>query len=87
MVGGTVGKFRRHLKIRERRMKLCWGLFNPETGQITINPDATPKKRLEVIMHEALHGFCPEWTEKQMRTATRAIRDALWSDGYRRIYK
>lgn len=82
-----VKQFRRHLKIKTRRMKRYWGTFDTQTGAIEIDPRATPKKRLEVIMHEALHGYCPDWTEKQMRTATRALRDVLWRDGYRRIHK
>lgn len=80
-------KFRRHLKIRERPMKYWWGTMDVDTGDITIDPRATPRKRLETILHEALHGYAPEWTEAQMRVATRALRDALWKDGYRRIYK
>lgn len=75
------------LKIKERRSKTAWGTFDTATGEITINPDATPFKRLETIIHEALHKFSPDWTEKQVRVSARVIRDALWRDGYRRIYK
>jgi hypothetical protein len=77
-------RFRRHLKIRERRLSKEWGVICLKTGQIDIDPRATPKKRLETIMHEALHEAAPHWTEKQMRIVTRALRDALWKDGYRR---
>lgn len=66
-------------------MEKCWGTFCTRTGEIAVDPRATSKKRLETILHEALHGYAPEWTEQQMRTATRALRDLLWRDGYRRI--
>lgn len=75
------------LKIKEGRRRNEWGSFCPKTGQIMINPEATSNKRLETFIHEALHQFSPNLTEKQVRIYARALKNALWQDGYRRIYK
>ncbi len=82
-------RFRRHLKIVTRKLgrhgKDTVGLFWTRSSLIEIDPRLTSFKRLETILHEAMHEYAPHWSEAEVRTATRALRDALWRDGYRRV--
>lgn len=55
------------------------------TGQPTIDIDVgvTGRKRMEVILHEALHQACPWMVESAVRMTARYQAMVLWNQKYR----
>lgn len=52
---------------------------------IELAPHLWPSKRLEVMVHEALHLADWKMSEKKVTNRAKYIADVLWRDGYRRI--
>ena len=67
---------------RERAQGQCW----PD-GRIEIDPRLTARKRLEIVLHEALHFRHADWTESRVVAESRKLAAVLWRDGWRRVCK
>jgi hypothetical protein len=52
--------------------------------RIEIRPNQRPANRLDTLVHELLHALYPEMREREVRTASGVLTEALFKDGWRR---
>jgi hypothetical protein len=74
----------KRIKVIERKLgkHRAYGLHWP--GEIHIDSNLKPKKKLEIFVHEYMHEICPEWTEEHVTAQALKMSSFLWSQGYRR---
>lgn len=65
----------------------AWGqaTTDPDRPVIEIDPRLSPRRELEVMVHEALHIAFPEMAEKDVDRAGKVVGAVLWQENYRRI--
>lgn len=68
-----------HIKITERPAKWAYA----KEGQIYIDTTCIGLKRMEVIIHEALHILDWNKTEEEVEREAVVIAKTLWKQGYR----
>ena len=84
-------------KVIERRFSKredCAGTHSDESGKppgkrpgvITIDPRSTPRGYCEILIHEALHEYCPYLEEWVVADTADKIECLLHRAGYHRIY-
>jgi hypothetical protein len=52
---------------------------------IEIDPRATGKKQLEILLHEGLHVVFPDLSEEAVVNAAVLLTNTLWSEDFRRV--
>lgn len=76
-------------KIRVRYRKLgkenAYGMADDKKRIIDIDERLTGKKQLEILIHEADHIICPEWSEEKVKSHSKELAEVLWSQGFRKI--
>lgn len=76
------------MKIQVSRRKLgkerAHGLAWQHLKKIEIDPRLTPKKELEILIHEAAHIVFPTMAEKDAEKLGVNIGRVLWKEGYRK---
>lgn len=60
------------------------GLACKSDNTIEIDPNLWPQKRLEVVIHEALHLADWSMSERKVKYRAKYIADVLWRQGYRK---
>lgn len=55
-----------------------------DNGTVLIHDRLTPRRRLEVELHEALHCLYPDLSEETVTSGAADLRRLLWRLGYRR---
>lgn len=85
-------RYRKRIRIRERKLKGEFGLCTNEgTGDsfiIDINPNhRTMKSRLNTTVHEAIHAGDWDLSEKRTKAIAWAVTHVLWRQGWRRLGK
>jgi len=61
-------------------------IYDPASPTVEIDPRLGAKRRLEVLVHEAVHLFFgPDLAESKVDAAGKYIRDVLWADNYRQV--
>lgn len=60
------------------------GLACKADNTVEIDPNISPRKFQEVVVHEALHLADWEATERKVKYRAKYIADVLWKLGYRR---
>jgi hypothetical protein len=75
----------RRLRIVTRKLgrERAWGQQEP--GLIEIDSRLKGRRRLNVLLHEAIHEAFPRVSETGVLNAARTITAALWQQGYRRV--
>jgi hypothetical protein len=69
---------------RERAWGQCH--YDPTSPTVEIDPRLGAKRKLEVLIHEAVHLFFgPDLPESKVDAAGKYIRDVLWSQNYRQV--
>jgi hypothetical protein len=65
----------------------AWGQAetDPNHPTIEIDPRLSPRRELEVLVHEAIHICWPDKNEKDVDRAGKVISAVLWQENYRRI--
>lgn len=61
------------------------GLAYQGEGLIEIDPRQTSKEYMDTVIHESLHMFFPDWTERKVLTNAKKLTAILWKYGYRRV--
>ena len=61
------------------------GLAYQGEGLIEIDPRQTSKEYMDTVIHESLHMFFPDWTERKVKVSSRKLSSILWKYGYRRV--
>jgi hypothetical protein len=67
--------------LREGVVGLCW----IGEGLIEIDPRLQGFDRLDTLLHEMLHHYCPHWSEQKVLKTANDMAKILWKDRYRRI--
>lgn len=62
----------------------AWGMAHADDNIIEIDPRAKGRKRLELLIHEALHLLNPTMSENEVIRQSKKICLTLWTDNYRR---
>jgi len=75
-------------RVRERKLgrENALGLAWQGTGLIELDPRLSPKKRLEVLLHEGLHHIFQNKSEAEINEAGELLAGLLWRQNYRRVY-
>jgi hypothetical protein len=65
----------------------AWGqaTTDPAHPVIEVDPRLSPRRELEVLVHEAIHICWPDKNEKDVDRAGKVISAVLWQENYRRI--
>jgi len=65
----------------------AWGqaTTDPAHPVIEVDPRLSPRRELEVLVHEAIHICWPDKDEKDVDRAGKVISAVLWQENYRRI--
>lgn len=67
---------------REGALGLAW--FDPDCSLIEIDPRLSDRRRLTVLIHEALHIAFPDLAETVVDRKSAMIAKLVHQDGYRR---
>ena len=74
--------------VRKLGREGAWGQchYDPAAPTVEIDPRLGAKRRLEVLVHEAVHLFFgPDLPESKVDAAGKYIRDVLWAENYRQV--
>jgi hypothetical protein len=65
----------------------AWGqaTTDPAHPVIEVDPRLSPRRELEVLVHEAIHICWPDKGEKDVDRAGKLISSVLWQENYRRV--
>jgi hypothetical protein len=65
----------------------AWGqaTTDPAHPVIEVDPRLSPRRELEVLVHEAIHICWPDKAEKDVDRAGKLISSVLWQENYRRV--
>ena len=83
-----MGLRRPNVIVRKLGREGAWGQchYAPAAPTVEIDPRLGAKRRLEVLVHEAVHLFFgPDLPEAKVDAAGKYIRDVLWSQNYRQV--
>jgi hypothetical protein len=61
--------------------------YDPENRRILIHNKLTPKRELEVVIHEALHAADWHKDESWVKVVAKELSQMLWRLGYRRDHE
>jgi len=67
---------------REAALGLAW--FDPDYSLIELDPRMTPRRRLTILIHEAMHIAFPDMAESVVDRKSAMIAKLIHKDGYRR---
>lgn len=63
----------------------AWGQAHIDDNTIEIDPRLTGKRKLEIIIHEALHILNPEFSETKVIEQSKKLTTLLWKEHYRQV--
>lgn len=69
---------------KKLRRRNALGMAHPDTRTIEIDPRLEPQKRLEIMLHEAMHIVFEFMDEATVDASAKELADVLWRDGWRR---
>lgn len=74
-------------KIREVKLgrERAWGQAHDDEQLIEIDPRLKGRKKMEVIIHEAVHLLNPEMSEEEVIRQSQKICLTLWKLHYRQV--
>ena len=77
----------RQPRIVERKLgrERAWGQYESGRAVLEIDPRMRSNKRLEIVLHEALHHQHPDMSETAVSKTARVLARVLWQDRYRRV--
>ena len=75
--------------VKERKLgrEKAWGLAHTAEGIIEIESSLKSRRRLNILIHEALHILNPEWSESKVIKQAGRLTKLIWTQNYRRIEK
>lgn len=63
----------------------AWGQALIEDNTIEIDPRLRARKKMQILIHEALHLLNPEWSESKVIEQSTKLAKLLWSQHYREV--
>ena len=61
------------------------GLANQQDFEIEIDPRQLSKEYLDTLIHEQLHCFLPDLSERMISKMATMLTDEIWKRRYRRV--
>lgn len=61
-----------------------FGIFDPNTGVIRIDPRQTEDELIDTVVHELIHAAFPYLEEEAVHEGATSIAKSMWEMGYRR---
>lgn len=72
-------------KLGGRNALGLWESHSAKSAIISIDPRLKGFQRLLILMHEAVHETCPEWTEERVICASEILAGIIWQCDYRHV--
>jgi hypothetical protein len=72
-------------KLGRRQSVGLWEKVNDNTSLITIDERLKGFQRLLIVVHEALHETCRDWTEEKVVAVSEFLARVLWECDYRHV--
>lgn len=63
----------------------AWGQAHTDSNTIEIDPRLKGRKKMEILIHEALHILNPEMSETRVLDQGRRIANLLWKQHFRQV--
>lgn len=63
----------------------AWGQAHTDSNTIEIDPRLKGRKKMEILIHEALHILNPEMSETKVLEQGRRIANLLWKQHFRQV--
>ena len=63
----------------------AWGKAHIDSNTIEIDPRLNGRKKMEILIHEALHILNPEMSETKVLEQGRKIANVLWKQHFRQV--
>lgn len=63
----------------------AWGQALIEDNTIEIDPRLRARKKMQILIHEALHLLNPEFSESKVIEQSTKLAKLLWSQHYREV--
>lgn len=63
----------------------AWGQAHINENTIEVDPRLKGKKKLEIILHEALHILNPEFSETKVIEQSKRLTTLLWKEHFRQV--
>ena len=72
-------------KLGNRQALGLWEEVNVNTSLISIDERLKGFQRLLIVLHEALHETCRDWTEEKVVAVSEFLARVLWECDYRHV--
>jgi hypothetical protein len=72
-------------KLGRRQSLGLWEKVNESTSMIAIDERLKGFQRLLIVVHEALHEACRDWTEEKVVSVSEFLASVLWKCDYRHV--
>lgn len=72
-------------KLGNRQALGLWEKVNDTTSLISIDERLKGFQRLLIVLHEALHETCRDWTEEKVVAVSEFLARVLWECDYRHV--
>lgn len=72
-------------KLGRRQSLGLWEKINETTSMIAIDERLKGFQRLLIVVHEALHEACRDWTEEKVVSVSEFLASVLWKCDYRHV--
>ena len=72
-------------KLGRRQSLGLWEKIDSNTSLIAIDERLKGFQRLMIVLHEALHESCPDWTEEKVMAVSEFLASVLWKCDYRHV--
>jgi hypothetical protein len=72
-------------KLGQRQSLGLWEKVNDNTSMISIDARLKGFQRLLIVLHEALHEACRDWTEEKVVAVSEFLARVLWECDYRHV--
>jgi hypothetical protein len=72
-------------KLGRRQSLGLWEKVNDKTSKISIDTRLKGFQRLLIVLHEALHETCRDWTEEKVVAVSEFLARVLWECDYRHV--
>lgn len=63
----------------------AWGQAHTDSNTIEIDPRLKGRKKMEILIHEALHILNPDMSETKVLDQGRRIANLLWKQHFRQV--
>jgi hypothetical protein len=63
----------------------AWGQAHVDSNTIEIDPRLRARKKMQILIHEAMHILNPDWSETKVIEQSTRMAKMLWSQHYREV--